>query len=73
MEIIFEASIRFHLILVGAIPHSTKGKDKYSGIINKMEATMGYNYDKLWKLLLDKKMNKEEFQNRTGISSSSYE
>ena len=35
-----------------------------------MEATMGYNYDKLWKLLIDKKMNKEELRKRTGMSST---
>ncbi|SDZ30525.1 DNA-binding transcriptional regulator, XRE family [Proteiniborus ethanoligenes] len=31
---------------------------------------MGYNYDKLWKLLIDKKMNKEELRKRTGMSST---
>lgn len=30
------------LILVGPIPHSTKGKGKYSSIINKMENTDRY-------------------------------
>lgn len=35
-----------------------------------MEATMGYSYDKLWKLLIDKKMNKEELRKRTGMSST---
>ncbi len=30
---------------------------------------MGYSYDKLWKLLIDKKMNREELKRRTGISS----
>lgn len=31
---------------------------------------MGYSYDKLWKLLIDKKMNREELKRRTGISST---
>ncbi len=31
---------------------------------------MGYSYDKLWKLLIDKKMNKEELRKRTGMSST---
>lgn len=31
---------------------------------------MGYNYNKLWKLLIDKKMNKEELRKRTGMSST---
>lgn len=31
---------------------------------------MGYGYDKLWKLLIDKKINKEELRKRTGISST---
>ncbi len=31
---------------------------------------MGYNYDKLWKLLIDKKMNKEELRKRTGMFST---
>ncbi len=31
---------------------------------------MAYNYDKLWKLLIDKKMNKEELRKRTGMSST---
>lgn len=30
------------LILFGPIPHSTKGRDKYSSIINKLENTDGY-------------------------------
>ncbi|MGO1580113.1 MAG: hypothetical protein ACTHWZ_01710 [Peptoniphilaceae bacterium] len=30
------------LILFGPIPHSTKGKDEYSSIINKIENTDGY-------------------------------
>lgn len=28
---------------------------------------MGFNYDKLWKLLIDKKINKAELARRTGI------
>lgn len=31
---------------------------------------MGYSYDKLWKLLIDKKMNREELRKRTGMSST---
>lgn len=31
---------------------------------------MGYSYDRLWKLLIDKKMNKEELRKRTGMSST---
>ena len=31
---------------------------------------MGYSYDKLWKLLIDKKMNREELKRRAGISST---
>lgn len=31
---------------------------------------MGYSYDKLWKLLIDKKINKEELRKRTGMSST---
>ena len=31
---------------------------------------MGYSYDKLWKLLIDKKMKREELRKRTGISST---
>ena len=30
---------------------------------------MGYSYNKLWKLLIDNKTNKEELRKRTGISS----
>lgn len=31
---------------------------------------MNFSYDKLWKLLIDKKMNKEELRKRTGMSST---
>ncbi len=31
---------------------------------------MGYSYDRLWKLLIDKKMNKEALRKKTGISST---
>ena len=31
---------------------------------------MGYSYDKLWKLLIDKKMNREELRKRTCMSST---
>ena len=31
---------------------------------------MGFSYDKLWKLLIDKKMNKEELRKRIGMSST---
>ncbi len=31
---------------------------------------MGYSYDRLWKLLIDKKMNKEGLRKKTGISST---
>ena len=35
-----------------------------------MGISMGYSYDRLWKLLIDKKMNKEELRKRTGMSST---
>ena len=31
---------------------------------------MSFSYNKLWKLLIDKKMNKEELRKRTGMSST---
>ena len=31
---------------------------------------MDFSYDKLWKLLIDKKINKEELRKRTGMSST---
>ena len=31
---------------------------------------MSISYNKLWKLLIDKKMNKTELRNATGMSSS---
>lgn len=31
---------------------------------------MEFSYDKLWKLLIDKKINKEELRKRTGMSST---
>lgn len=31
---------------------------------------MGFNYDKLWKLLIDKKMSKGDLQEKAGISST---
>lgn len=31
---------------------------------------MDFSYDKLWKLLIDKKMNKEELRKRTSMSST---
>lgn len=35
-----------------------------------MEVDVRYSYDKLWKLLIDRKMNKEELRKRTGMSST---
>lgn len=35
-----------------------------------MGINVGYSYDRLWKLLIDKKMNKEELRKRTGMSST---
>lgn len=31
---------------------------------------MSFSYDRLWKLLIDRKMNKEELRKRTGMSST---
>ena len=31
---------------------------------------MGYSYEKLWKLLIDKKINREGLKRRTEISST---
>lgn len=31
---------------------------------------MGYQYNKLWKILIDKEMNKIELRNATGITSA---
>ncbi|MGO3751726.1 MAG: helix-turn-helix domain-containing protein [Peptoniphilaceae bacterium] len=31
---------------------------------------MEFSYDKLWKLLIDKKINKEELRKMTGMSST---
>ena len=39
-KVYYNPNIR--LILFGPIPHSTKGRDKYSSIINKLENTDGY-------------------------------
>lgn len=32
---------------------------------------MHFNYNNLWKLLIDKKMNKQDLRKKTGISSAS--
>jgi putative transcriptional regulator len=32
---------------------------------------MYFNYNNLWKLLIDKKMNKQDLRKKTGISSAS--
>ena len=38
--------------------------------VNTEEVKMAVSYDKLWKLLIDKKMNKTQMRLATGISSS---
>lgn len=40
------------------------------GITRKVRYTMGINYKRLWKLLIDKDMTKTELRNRTEIASS---
>ena len=36
--------------------------------MNKLGMKMGFTYDSLWKLLIDKKMTKEELRKTLGIS-----
>ena len=46
---------------------------KYKGQDNSMVyggVVMEYNYNKLWKLLIDKNMRKKDLMDKTGITSS---
>ena len=48
-----------------------KINNTFKGIPVNKETTMRISYNKLWKMLIDKNMNKRDLAERSGVSSAS--
>jgi putative transcriptional regulator len=48
-----------------------KINNPFKGIPINKETTMRISYNKLWKMLIDKNMNKRDLAERSGVSSAS--